>query len=71
MNLVERIDNLTDEQRKLILIKTRKDMEKVLQEAKMSRKLKEWAQSLSLKDRLMVQKFMVKLYGMEKNDGKN
>lgn len=34
MNLVERIDNLTDEQRKLILIKTRKDMDKVLQEAK-------------------------------------
>lgn len=34
MNLVERIDNLTDEQRKQILIKTRKDMEKVMQEAK-------------------------------------
>lgn len=34
MNLVERIDNLTDEQRKQILIKTRKDMEKVIQEAK-------------------------------------
>lgn len=34
MNLVERIDNLTDEQRKQILIKTRKDMERVLQEAK-------------------------------------
>lgn len=33
-NLVERIDNLTDEQRKQILIKTRKDMERVLQEAK-------------------------------------
>lgn len=71
MNLVERIDNLTDEQRKLILIKTRKDMEKVLQEAKMGRKLEEWVQNLSLKDRLMVQKFMVKLYGMEKNDGKD
>lgn len=71
MNLVERIDNLTDEQRRLILIKTRKDMEKVLQEAKMVRKLEEWAQSLSLKDRLMVQKFMIKLYGMEKNDGKD
>lgn len=27
MNLVERIDNLTDEQRKQILIKTKKDME--------------------------------------------
>ena len=34
MNLVERIDNLTDEQRKQILIKTRKDMDRVLQEAK-------------------------------------
>ena len=34
MNLVERIDNLTDEQRKQLLIKTWKDMEKVLQEAK-------------------------------------
>ncbi len=34
MSLVERIDNLKDEQRKQILIKTRKDMEKVLQEAK-------------------------------------
>lgn len=34
MSLVERIDNLTDEQRKQILIKTRKDMERVLQEAK-------------------------------------
>lgn len=33
-SLVERIDNLTDEQRKQILIKTRKDMERVLQEAK-------------------------------------
>ena len=30
MTLVERIDNLTDEQRKQILIKTRKDMERVL-----------------------------------------
>ena len=27
MNLVERVDNLTDEQRKQIIIKTRKDME--------------------------------------------
>lgn len=35
------------------------------------KKIEEWAQSLSLKDRLMVQKFMVKLYGMEKNDGKD
>lgn len=34
MSLVERIDNLTDEQRKQILVKTRKDMERVLQEAK-------------------------------------
>ena len=34
MSLVERIDNLTDEQRKQILIKTKKDMERVLQEAK-------------------------------------
>lgn len=34
MNLVERIDNLTDEQRKQILIKTRKDMVRVLQEVK-------------------------------------
>lgn len=34
MNLVERIDKLTDEERKQILIKTRKDMERVLQEAK-------------------------------------
>lgn len=34
MNLVERIDKLTDEQRKQILIETRKDMERVLQEAK-------------------------------------
>lgn len=34
MNLVEKIDKLTDEQRKQILIKTRKDMERVLQEAK-------------------------------------
>ena len=33
-SLVERIDNLTDEQRKQILIKTRKDMERMLQEAK-------------------------------------
>ena len=33
-SLVERIDDLTDEQRKQILIKTRKDMERVLQEAK-------------------------------------
>lgn len=33
-NLVERIDNLTDEQRKQILIKTRKYMERVLQETK-------------------------------------
>jgi len=32
MNLVERIDNLTDEQRKQILIKSWKDMERVLQE---------------------------------------
>ena len=29
MNLVDRIDNLTDEQRKQILIKTRKDMEEL------------------------------------------
>lgn len=34
MNLVDRIDNLTDEQRKQILIKTRKDMEEVFQEVK-------------------------------------
>lgn len=34
MNLVERIDNLTDEQRKQILIKTREDMERIIQEAK-------------------------------------
>lgn len=34
MNLVERIDNLTDEQRKQILIKSWKDMERVLQEVK-------------------------------------
>ena len=32
MCLVERIDNSTDEQRKQILIKTRKDTERVLQE---------------------------------------
>jgi hypothetical protein len=30
MNLVERINNLTDEQRKQILIKTRENMEKYL-----------------------------------------
>lgn len=30
MNLVERIDNLTDEQRKQILIKTRNDMLNVI-----------------------------------------
>ena len=30
MNLVERIDNLTDEQRKEILIKTREDMLKII-----------------------------------------
>lgn len=34
MNLVERIDNLTDEQRKQILIKTREDMERIIQEVK-------------------------------------
>lgn len=34
MNLVERIDNLTAEQRKQILIKTRKDIEIALQEGK-------------------------------------
>lgn len=34
MNLVERINNLTDKQRKQLLIKTWKDMERVLQEAK-------------------------------------
>ena len=34
MNLVEKIDKLTDEQRKQILIKTREDMERVLQEIK-------------------------------------
>lgn len=34
MNLVERIDNLKDEQRKQILIKTRKYMEIALQEDK-------------------------------------
>lgn len=32
---------------------------------------KKWAESLSLKDRLKVQKFMLTLYGMEINDGKN
>lgn len=31
MNLVEEIDNLTDKQRKQILIKTRKDMEELLE----------------------------------------
>ena len=30
-----------------------------------------WAENLSLKDRLQVQRFMLILYGMEKNDGKN
>lgn len=30
MNLVERVDELTDEQRKQILIKTRKDMESII-----------------------------------------
>lgn len=34
MNLIERIDNLTDEQREQILIKTWKDMERVLLGAK-------------------------------------
>lgn len=34
MNLVERIDKLTDEQRKQLLIKTREDMERLLQEVK-------------------------------------
>lgn len=34
MNLAERIDKLTDEQRKKLLIKTREDMERLLQEVK-------------------------------------
>lgn len=32
---------------------------------------KKWAESLSLKDRLKVQRFMLLLYGLEINDGKN
>lgn len=36
MNLVERIDNLTDEQRKQILIKSWKDMERVMQKARIN-----------------------------------
>ena len=34
MNIVERVNKLTDEQRKQILIKTRKDIEIALQEDK-------------------------------------
>lgn len=34
MNLVERINNLTDKQRKLILQKTKKDMDKIIEKAK-------------------------------------
>lgn len=33
--------------------------------------LQKWAENLSLKDRLRVQKFMVQLYVMENNDGKD
>ena len=29
------------------------------------RELKNWCENLSLKDRLLVQKFMIKLYAME------
>lgn len=36
MNLVERIDNLTDEQRKQILIKSWKDMERIMQKARIN-----------------------------------
>ena len=35
----------------------------------MSKNLESWAQNLPLKDRLQVQKFMVRLYGMEIKDG--
>lgn len=34
MNLIEEIDNLTDEQRKQILIKSWKDMERITEEVK-------------------------------------
>lgn len=34
MNLVERINNLTDEQRELILRKTKEDMDKIIEKAK-------------------------------------
>lgn len=34
-------------------------------------KLQKWAKELPLKDRLEVQKFMIKLYSMEIDDGKN
>lgn len=34
MNLVERINNLTDKQRKLILQKTKEDMDKIIEKAK-------------------------------------
>lgn len=32
---------------------------------------KQWVDNLSLQDRLQVQKFVLLLYGMEINDGKN
>ena len=34
MNLVERINNLTDKQRELILRKTKEDMDKIIEKAK-------------------------------------
>ena len=37
----------------------------------MTRKLEKWAQNLSLKDRLLLQKFMIKLYGMEIGNGED
>ena len=30
-----------------------------------------WVENLTLKERLMLQKFMIKLYGMERIDGKD
>jgi len=35
------------------------------------KKLKSWANNLPLKERLDLQKFMIRLYGMEIDDGKN
>lgn len=32
---------------------------------------KNWVENLTLKERMQVQRFMIKLYSMEINDGKN